>query len=134
MKKLWVLGFALALGGCAAPIQHQTASGRPETLIHNTSADSVKSAIVNGMMSKGYRITRDTPYEIAFDKPVENIADQVLLGSKYDSQPSARVSYTLASVGADVRVIADMAIITNPGSAFERRTEMNNGQDRALSA
>jgi hypothetical protein len=132
MKKLWILGLALTLGGCAAPVQHQTASGRPEVLIHNTNSESVKSAIVNRMLSDRYRITRDTPYEIAFDKAVENIAAQVLLGSEYDSQPNARISYTLASVGADVRVIADMAIITNPGSAFERRTEMNNGQDSPM--
>lgn len=27
------------------------------------------------------------------------------------------------------RVVADFAIITNPGSSFERRTDFNNNQD-----
>jgi len=72
------------------------------------------------MVNGGFRITKDTSYELTFDKPVENIAVAVLMGSKYDSQPNARVSYTFAQVNDTTRVVADVAIITNPGSAFER--------------
>lgn len=123
------LALALCCTGCVAPVSHTTASGKPEVTIQRTTADAVKSAIVNRMVNGGYRITKDTPYEVAFDRPVQNIAAQVLLGSKYDSQPNARVSYMIATIGADVRVVSDMAIITNPGSGFEQRTEMNNSQD-----
>ena len=120
---------ALCCAGCAAPVAHMTASGKPEVTIQRTTADAIKSAIVNRMVNGGYRITKDTPYEVAFDRPVQNIAAQVLLGSKYDSQPNARVSYMIATIGADVRIVTDIAIITNPGSPFEQRTEMNNSQD-----
>ena len=52
-----------------------------------------------------------------------------MLGSRYDSTPNARITYTFA-VGTDtIRIVADLAIITNPGSAFERRMEMNNAKD-----
>lgn len=81
------------------------------------------------MLNGGYRITKDTPYELAFDKPVQNFAVAVLMGSKYDSQPNARVSYSFAQLGSDTRVIADLAVITNPESAFERRTAVNAGVD-----
>ena len=77
------------------------------------------------MLNKGYRITKDTQFELAFDMPVDNAMVSVLLGSKYDSQPNKRVSYSIAQVGEDVRVVADFAVITNPGSAFERRTDLN---------
>jgi hypothetical protein len=63
--------------------------------------------------NKGYRITKDSQFQISFDKPSENIALNVLLGSKYT--PDTRVSYD------------DLAVITNPGSAFEWRTEINDG-------
>ena len=56
----------------------------------------------------------------------------VLMGSKYDAQPNARVSYQIAQLGDDVRVVADMAIITNPGSAFEQRMDVSAGADSPL--
>ena len=128
MNKLWTLGLVLALGACAVPIQHQTASGRPEVLIRNTTPDSAKAAIVNGMMSRQYRISRDTPYEIAFDKAVDNVALQLLLATNH-SPVITRVSYTLASVGPDVRVVADTVTIQNPGSPVEQRMENLNKEE-----
>jgi hypothetical protein len=124
------IGAALTLlTACATPTRNETPSGKVEATFRNVAVDKAKSALVNMMINRGYRITKDTPYELSFDKPVENLAAQVLLGSKYDSQPNARIAYYLAVNGSDVRVVADLAIITNPGSAFERRTDVNNGAD-----
>jgi membrane-associated protease RseP (regulator of RpoE activity) len=120
----------LALSACAGTLHRpQTASGRPEVTIANTTPEKIKPVLVSEMANAGYRITKDTPYELAFDKPVQNLAMAVLLGSRYDAQPNARVTYTFAQIGNDTRVIGDVAVITNPGSAFERRTELNNGVD-----
>jgi hypothetical protein len=127
MRILIVFAVALFCGSCSHPVQHETASGHPEVTVQNVAADKVKAALVNKMLNKGYRITRDTQFELAYDKPVENVMASVLLGSKYDSQPNARVAYSIAQVGKDVRVVADLAVITNPGSAFERRTDLNRG-------
>jgi hypothetical protein len=38
-----------------------------------------------------------------------------------------RVSYDIAALPSGVRVISDLAVITNPGSAFEKRTDINEG-------
>lgn len=122
----------LVLPGCLTPpAVHATASGKPEMTVA-APADLVKPVIVGKMLSRGYRITRDTQYELSFDKPTDNIAVAVLLGSKYDSQPNARVSYSFAPIGGETRVVADMAIITNPGSAFERRTDVNGSADSPI--
>jgi hypothetical protein len=120
---------AMTLGGCGTPVTHATGSGKVEVAINGTAPEAVKAALVNNMLNAGYRITKDTAYEIAFDRPTDNIAVAVLLGSKYDAQPNARVSYSIAATPPTVRVVADIAIITNPGSGFEQRTEMNGSQD-----
>ena len=129
MRIVTILALTAFCAGCTAPVQHATSSGKPETTIAGTTPEKVKPLIVNRMLSAGYRITRDTQFEIAFDAPVKNVAAQVLLGSRYDSQPNARVSYSFASTGTETRVVADIAIITNPNSGFERRTEMNQAAD-----
>lgn len=66
---------------------------------------------------------------LKFDRPVTNILASALLGSRYDSQPNARITYMFSKFSSSIRVVADMAVITNPGSAFERRTPFNNNQD-----
>jgi hypothetical protein len=124
-----VLAAALILGGCGTPVTHATGSGKVEVGINGATPEIVKPGLVNKMVNYGYRITKDTPYEIAFDRPTDNLAASILLGSKYDAQPNARVSYFITATPPTVRVVADIAIITNPGSSFERRTEMNNSQD-----
>jgi C-terminal processing protease CtpA/Prc len=127
MRFLVVLALASLCAACATVPPPATASGKPEVTISNSSPDKVKPVLVNKMINTGYRITKDTPYELTFDKPTQNFAVAALMGSKYDGVPNERVSYTFADVGGSTRVVADVAIITNPGSAYERRTDLNGG-------
>ena len=129
MRLLAAFALATALLGCAAPQPPSTASGKPEVTIRQASPESVKAAIVNGMLNRGYRITRDTQFELSFDRPVDNVLAAALLGSRYDAIPNARVTFQIAHLAPDVRVVADMAIITNPGSSFERRTDVSAGAE-----
>ena len=120
---------ALTVAACVEPVEHSTASGKPEVLIDTQDTSAVKSEIVSYMINSGYSVTTNDEFTIAFDRPVDNAFAAVLLGSSYDSTPNARITYTIIEVNNGTRVIADSAIITNPGSAFERRTPMNNSQD-----
>lgn len=120
----------LLLSGCQT-VQHTTPSGKAETTIANTTTDQVKAEIVNGMMTAGYIIRQDTPYALSFDKQLQDFGAMFVYGSQYDSFPSSRVSFAIAQVGSNVRIVSDVAVITNPGSAFERRTATNNSTDGA---
>jgi hypothetical protein len=122
--------FALAFGGCQT-VQHNTPSGKAEVQIANVTTDQVKAEIVNGMMTSGWIIQQDTPYALSFDKPVQNVMAAALLGSQYDATPTSRVTFVIAQNGPNVRIVTDIAIITNPGSGFERRTPTNNSADGA---
>jgi len=115
--------------GCVEPTVHDTPSGRPEVTLSTKNMDAVRSALINQMLNKGYSITRDTGHSVAFDRPVDNALGAALFGSEYDATPNARIVYTLAALDRSTRVVADIAIITNPGSAFERQTNMNSNQE-----
>jgi hypothetical protein len=126
MKSLLVvLALGCALCACAAPTHLDTPSGHAEVTISRVAPEKIKAALVNKMIDKGYRITKDTQFELAFDKPADSILVAALFGSKYDAIPNARVTYSIAQVGDDVRIVGDLAVITNPGSAHEQRTDMN---------
>ncbi|NCC03451.1 MAG: hypothetical protein EOM37_05310 [Proteobacteria bacterium] len=129
MKKLALLLSALFVVSCAAPINHNTASGKVETTIVGTNKEAVKSKILGEMINKGYTMTKSDDVSIVFDKPVENAFAAALLGSRYDSTPNARITFNLIQDRSFMRIVADCSVITNPGSAFEKRTNMNNSQD-----
>ena len=114
-----------ALGACSAPAQLDTPSGRPEVTISRTTPDNVKAAVVRKMIDKGFQVTKDAQFELAFDRPLDNKLVGALLGSKVKGTPNGRITYSIAQVGDDVRVVADLAAITNPGSASERSTDIN---------
>jgi hypothetical protein len=120
---------SLGLASCATPVQHNTASGKPEVTINVADLDAVTSTFQSEMINRGYMQTGGNRFMLKFDRPVTNILASALLGSRYDSQPNARITYMFSKFSSSIRVVADMAVITNPGSAFERRTPFNNNQD-----
>ncbi len=92
--------------------------------------DLLKPNLVNLMTNGGFSIFRDTNYQIAFDKPVDNVLMAALMGSKFNAQPDERVTFTIAPVSSSqTRVVGDISIITNPGSGFEQMTAMNNSPE-----
>jgi uncharacterized protein YceK len=132
MKRiLCALMMTLLLSGCAAPINHNTASGKVETSFVGAKKSVVRERITNEIINRGYNIIRSDDSMLVADKPVENVLAAALLGSDYDSTPNARITFNLIQNGNTVRVVADCAVITNPGSAFERRTNANNNAETA---
>jgi hypothetical protein len=121
------LGLALILcGGTAATAQ----AGRAEISILGT-AEPAKAKIINEMMNRGYTIFSDSPNLIAFDKLADNLGAMFLFGTGYGGAPHSRVSYSIVQIGGSTRIIADVAMLGNAGTAFERRTDLNFGNERA---
>jgi hypothetical protein len=77
------------------------------------------------MIDGGYRITKDTQFELAFDKPIDNAAAILLLSSEAGGAPNWRVTYSIAQIGENVRAVADLAIVENPGSLREKRVPLS---------
>jgi hypothetical protein len=138
MKSLFVV-LALAscaLGACTASTPSNTSnlgtpSGHPEVTISRITPDKVKAALVPKMIDKGFQVTKDTQFELAFDRPLDDKQAQAILGSKAKGTPHGRITYSIEQVGDDVRVVADLAVVTNPGRASERSTDQNDASKGA---
>lgn len=115
--------------GCATPIMHLTPSGRPEVTVTGRVGEQVVARITDRMLNSGYNVKTATKTLMVFEKPIDNVLAAALLGSRYDSTPAARITYTIIETDASTRVVASLAAITNPGSAFERVTPMDNSKD-----
>lgn len=115
--------------GCATIKPLPTPSGRPEVTIPNVTKKQVIDTLTNRMINKGYQLSSVNDYVVVFNKKVDSFMAGVIYGSRYDSTPAARVSYNLVETDAGIRVIVTLEVVTNPGSAFERVTDLSQGPD-----
>lgn len=104
-------------------------SGRAEITIP-AQINLVKPQLINEMLNRGYYIQADTPYLITFDKVSDNFGANLLFGTRGGGVPHARVTYSMAEINGQTRIMADAALIGNPGTGFERRNDMNGGDVR----
>ena len=58
----------------------------------------------------------------------------VLFGASAGGPPEVRVSFTLAEEGDGVIVYGSMALVVNPGTAFERPNDITPGNSAGLCA
>jgi hypothetical protein len=115
------------LGGCAARVIHETASGRPERQF-SSGPEAVRAALVGELVNRGYNITQESQSVVVGQKFSNNLAANLMLGSSAYPTVMVRSSFTLIPNQAGTRVVGDIAIVGNPGSAFERVTPMSNSQ------
>ena len=131
-KTMAAAAVILTLAGCQTAQPPTTASGRPEVTIQGAAPAKVKAAILSGMLDKGYRIVRDDQFSLSVERPVENIMAVALLSTGAGGAPVGRITYTVAQVESSTRVVADLALVQNAGMAFERRTDVSQGNDAPL--
>ena len=120
--------FILALiSGCATVKPLNTLTGKPEVIIPDASKSEIADQITNAMLSWDFQLQKRDENILLFSKRDQSLGSSLLFGSRYDSTPEWRFTYNIVDHPEGVRVIANIATITNPGSAFERITDLSRG-------
>lgn len=137
MKVISTIAISALLVACAAPPQPlATASGNPEVLLRGVDRQVVMDALVAELAASGATIRSNTTNQLVVGKRLENnFAAQFFFGSRYDSVPEARITYTVAPLPTGhVRVFGRAAVVTNPGSGFERVNDVTAGEGKQIQA
>ncbi|NLH39902.1 MAG: hypothetical protein GX445_07565 [Elusimicrobia bacterium] len=136
--KKWVAPILLCalLTGCAtAPVKLNTPSGRPEVTIFGSTKKKISNTIINRELSKGWDLKSQADSLLVFTRKNTELGTQLLFGSRYDSVPESRITFTLVEIEDAIRVLLKGEIVTNPGSTFERIedvTAINAAEAEAL--
>jgi len=130
-KILIAIVMVISLAGCATVRPLNTTTGKPEVIITDASKKDISDAIINTMLSWDLQLQKRDEYILIFGKKNTNIASSVLLGSRYDAVPEWRFTYNMVDYADGVRIIVNIAAVTNPGSAFERLTDLSKGSQDA---
>lgn len=122
-----LVAVAMSVSGCQT-IKHDTPSGKPEVSVRASTKD-VKMAFVGTLVNLGYSVKRDSDFQIVLEHPVENVMANILMGSEYDPTVEARVTATFLEMNGSTRLIAELGIVRNGGSAFEQVDNFTNSRD-----
>ena len=113
--------------GCATIKPLNTPTGKPEVIIPDASKSEIADQITNAMLSWDFQLQKRDENILVFAKRDQRLGSSLLFGSRYDSTPEWRFIYNIVDHHEGIRVIANIAAITNPGSAFERVTDLSRG-------
>jgi len=127
-RTLLTIVVSFILAGCATVPPLNTPSQRPEVTITGASKKEILDTLVAEMLSRGAQVKRIDEYSAVFGIRDDSFTGALLFGSRYDSTPEARVTFNLVETGNGIRVFGNSAMVTNPGSAFERVTDMTGGK------
>lgn len=131
MKRTLIMFTAITLViGCASVPRMNTSSGKPEITICRVGKNEMMEKVVAAASMDGFSIRNTSNFQIVMGKPVSNPLVAALMGSRYDSTPESRLVWTLADIGNNCTHIGvTVQIVTNPGSAYERVTDVSTGKD-----
>lgn len=136
LRRLLPVFVLLVATGCAqAPIQPLgTPSGRPEVLITGATKKEIVDTLVGEVLATGMQLKRMDEYSAVFGKRDESFGAALLFGSRYDSTPEMRVTFNFVDVPGGVRVYCTGAMVTNPGSSFERVNDATAANGKEIQA
>lgn len=134
MKNLILLFLVCTIAvvtGCAGAKPLNTNSGRPEVSICGVQKAGLMEKVVASASMDGFNIRSSSNFQIVMGKVLtNNFSAGMLYGSKYDPWPEFRLIWTLADTGNNcIHVGVVLQMITNPGSAFEKVTDVSTGKD-----
>lgn len=126
VRSMFIVISVAILAGCATPPQRlATPSGNPEIVIPNTTRKQVIDKIVAAKLEKGMQVKSVNDYGVVVGKKVDSsFMASFLYGSRYDSTPEARITYSVVETAGGVRVFSRTEMVTNPGSAYERVSDV----------
>lgn len=126
MRWMLVGMLLLALAGCQST-QLTTPSGRPEAT-YSAPASVVRPVLVNVLVNNGFTIKKDSEYSLVVERRSTDLLVNVLLGSQWNPTTNSRLTLAVTEVNGQTRVVADMHVVTNPGTGFERLTPVGDNK------
>jgi hypothetical protein len=127
MKRLLLIVVLLAfVTGCATAKPLQTPSGRPEVTIIGATKKEISDVLVSTMLSAGVQMKQITEYTLVFAIRDTSLTGAIFFGSKYDTSPEMRITFSMIEECKfkSTRVFCTAVMVTNPGSAFERVSDV----------
>jgi len=129
LQRLLIVPLICLFYGCATTPPIPTPSGKPEIVFSNVTKNEVANRIIDGSSSDGWVLKNSSEYIVVLEKPITSGFAKFVYGSKWNETPNVRLQCQLTEVQDGVRVLFNIFIVTNPGTAHEIITDISKGKD-----
>ena len=111
---------------CQTMSPSNQSSGLPHVLLENTSSSIVMNTIVSSMNNSGFKVisTKDSTVVVTRPSGPELAAD--VFGASFSGTAEIRIAYTITRSGSAVQVSADISLVANPGTSYEKSASLND--------
>lgn len=131
-KTATIAALALLAAGCSNGPPIQTASGKPDVVLRGVEPACIREHILNGALTAGWNIRSSSDIQIVMERPAPPSFAAAMLSTNYSGPPYQRVTFNLVPSGPDLRMVADMAWVSNANTGFERvRPAQANANDQS---
>jgi len=124
MKKVILAAICILVLSSVAFAKYATYSLQVQ--IETTERHKIKDALVEIMVGNGFSINKDSEYQIAFDKEIENI---FFMNLRTGQNAAARGVFTLAPSSNSITLSGIPLMISNPGTGFEIPSKITHRKD-----
>lgn len=132
-RRVLLLTSTLAVASLSAclttPVQHATASGRPEVTIARRGAKSLLADITNEMVNIAYVPRTRSETVAVFEKDLDRAEAFIISGGPGENKPVRRVTFDIVESETSTRVLATLSIVTDPGGRKEKATPVNDSKE-----
>lgn len=128
MKKIFLGILFVSLLGVLPALAFTDPLVTVRVTINSENRKAIKDELVGQMISKGFSVSKDSEYQISFDKEVPNFFYMNLRTGQY---PVARAVFNIAPINGATLVTASPYIVDNPGSGNEVVRTHSNKEDTA---
>lgn len=106
----------IGLSGCAQQeVMQHTQSGFAEKTIQAKSQSEVSQEIINACINRGHTIRESSDSKVVCTTTMEGgsaVLTQMLIGNSYSTTPEVVVAFIIATMGENVRVVAQPHVET----------------------
>lgn len=92
--------------------------------------EDVVAALIADMAAQGYPLVQSSENLLVFGRRDDSVMAMAIYGSRYDRVPESRVSYSVAETQGLISVRGTAAMVTNPGSGYERNHNVTGNASR----
>jgi len=135
MRKNHLLLIALLLAlvfpgcGCIVPPQPlSTRDWRPEVTISRATKKQIFDLLIAEMVGSGAQVKQVNEYSAVFVRRGDLFTGAVPSGPRQDSSSEMRISFDAAETFDGVRLVCNLATVTNPGSRSEQVADVTDGK------
>ncbi len=115
----------LVLGACFTTRPLETPSGKPEVELRTKDLELAKRGVAEEILPRGFQLRSHGETWIRFFRPADDLETKLVARSRLSGTPVYYVTARLVPAGPGLRMVCDIELVANAGTASQKVTDLS---------